>query len=834
MEDSSTNPYIPQESQDIRQKVYQHQSPLGRIVKWLLITTILVAVLVGGGLFYVIPLTSAVDNGARQKFADVLQPPEQTLKRVNVQSDVGFSLNYDNRLYTSYAEVGDSTAGTDESVAVLSGQTYENNDLRTERGYNYVRIRPIESVEASRALITLPPEIEVFATMSTKKLDDASKLAENKDLSKLSLFVKLDGDERSAKKVADDNTFVTIEATKPSNTTINQIEYQRVRYTTTNENYRISNTKYDDCYYTIQFDQPYSICISNVRPTNVSAASLVEQVFDSIAFVQPQASEITPAGKTATQGADVSYVYPLARLAQTTLKTTDEDSTDGTNLLTITPEYYSDGEALRSIAKSQPSVVRVGTLYCADLDLKFEDGETATTLTDACVGNIASGVLVSSDGYVATTGHAIRTQKKAAINGYINFAPNRESTLDRLQRVLDYLLEAKIILESDAEYFTIGAQTGDQEALAKIQNLGLIIPNNYITPVKEEYTYAIQPTDKPIVVNRNDALKPSFAYSDSVLEADYVSSDYDAEKAVQYVFGSTTPDSDVGLLKVKGDFPSVPIAQQETAKSDDVVSTIGFTSYTDSTLTIDGIRDLPVATVSKVDQAYEKDGQQLLQTDKPVLPGNDGAPVFNSNGELIGFAIYGLLYCPDQQCFAGGTIRSASELLNLVEQSNLTLNTGGVLATQWRDGVDQFLASNYSASTSSFNTAGDSYRFNRWATPSKDLSISMQGSEKDTSLMNQLQFAMIVTLVSLILATGLLSVFYRLHKRRISMLQVGHYGADTPSTSPTQPRATYNPAAAPSVPNTTPGSIRPDGQESQVIGQQQTPPPSSNEDPFYK
>ena len=408
------------------------------------------------------------------------------------------------------------------------------------------------------------------------------------------------------------------------------------------------------------------------------------------------------------------------------------------------------------------------------------------------------------------------------------------SVLVLLPRQQTTCIEAKIILESDAEYFMTGALTGDQEALAKIQNLGLIIPSNYITPVKEEYTYAIQPTDKPIVVNRNDALKPAFAYSDSVLEADYVSSDYDAEKAVQYVFGSTTPDSDTGLLKVKGSFPSVPIAQQETTQSDDVVSTIGFTAYTDSTLTVDGVRDLPVATVSKVDQAYKKDGQQLLQTDKPVLPGNDGAPVFNSNGELIGFAVYGLLYCPDQQCFAGGTIRSASELLNLVEQSNITLDTGGNLATQWRDGADQFLASNYSASTSSFSTAGNSYRFNRWATPSKELSISLQGSEKDTSFMNQLQFVMIVSLVSLILATGLLTVFYRLHKRRISMLQVGHYGAETPSTSPIQPQATYNPTTAPSVPNTTQGSTQPGGQEPPVVGQQQTPPTSSSEDPFYK
>lgn len=823
MEDSSTNPYIPQESQDIRQKVYQRQSPLGRIVKWLLITTIIVALLVGGGLFFVIPLTSAVDDEARQKFADILQPPEQTLKRVNVKSDVGFSINYDNKLYSSYAEVGDSTAGTDESVAVLSGQTYENNDLRTERAYNYVRIRPIESAESSRALVTLPPELELFATTSEQELDEASKIAENKDLSRLSLFVKIDGDKRAAEKTADDNTIVTIEATKPSSKTINNIDYQYVRYTTTNENYRITNVKQDDCYYTIQSDQPYAICVSNIRPTNVSAASLVEQLFDSIAF-----EAATTVDQETTNNKEVSYAYPLARLAQATSGVDETDAGSETSLVTITPEYYGDGATLGSIAKSQPSVVRVGTLYCADLDLKFESGETATKLTDACVGNVASGVFVSSDGYVATTGHAIRTQKKAAINGYINFAPNRELILDRLQRVLDYLLEAKIILESDAEYLMTGASTGDQEALAKIQNIGSIIKDSYISPVKEEYTYAIQPYDKPIVVNRNDALKPAFAYSDSVLKAEYVSSEYDVEKGLQYAFGSETSKSDVGLLKAEGSFPGVPIAQQETTRTDDVLSTIGFTAYTDSSLVIDGIRDLPVVTVSTVDQAYEKDGKQLLQTDAPVLPGNDGAPVFNSSGELIGFAVYGLLYCPDQQCFANGTVRSASELIELLKEENVTLNTGGSLATQWRDGVDQFLSANYVASTSSFASADGSYRFNRWAAPSKDLSTSLQGNKKDTSLMNQLQAVMIVSLVSLAVATVLLSILHWLYKRRVSMLQVGHYGKDSApaasvsaqnqSVTPVPPASTQNPL----------GSIQ-SGQPNVA-----PPPPPSNEDPFYK
>ncbi len=898
MEDSPTNPRIPQESEAIRAKVYERQSPLGRIVKWSLIVTAVVAVLVGGGLFFVSPLTTAVDKDARIQLADVLQPPEMTLKRVSVQSELGFRLSYDNRIFSSYAEVGDKSAGSDESSAILSGETYENNDLRVLRAYNYVRIRPIESVESSRALTTLPPELQVFATVTNGDLEAAQKIPENKDMSELGLFVKIDGDKRAAEKITDDNTVVTIEATKPSTTTVGGVEYQKVRYTTTNDNHRISNVKYDDCYYTIQYDQPYSICISNVRPTNVSAAALVEDVFDSVTFEQPLNSGTTSSSTEDVSDNKTSYAYPLARLAQATVTQDDPDSpvsntsntTSSTDddgdtagagssasnssnssaaedaddtgggesaLITVTPQYYSDPDTLATVAKSMPSVVRIGTLYCADLALKFESGETATTLSDACVGNVASGVFISRDGYIATTGHAIRTQKKAAISGYINFATNREQMLDRLQRVLDYLLKAKIILDTDAEYLKTGAQIGNQEALAKVQNIGSIIPDDFITPVKEEYTYAVQPTDRPIVVNRSDVTKPSFAYSDSVLSAKYIASDYDVAKSIQYVFGSETPANDVGLLKVEGSFPDVSIATDEKAQGNDVLSTIGYAAYTDSNLSIDRIRNIPIVTVSRIDQAYDKDGRRLIQTDTPVLPGNDGAPVFNTNGQLMGFAVYGLSYCPDQSCFANGTIRSSGELLQLLDKNNIRLQKGDKTAAEWSEGIDQFFRANYTTSTSKFAVAGAEYRFNRWAEPLRTLSSSLQGSSKDTSFMNQLQSVMIVVLAILVIMTALLGVAFVLHRRRISMLQVGHYGAtaaqpaqpvqstgvqqppqtaplqqQVPPSQPVQPQQPVSGSGQPTV--TPPAQPHPSAGEAPQTGESLSGPVPPSEDPFYK
>lgn len=821
MEDSSQNPYIPQESEQIRQKVYERQSPLGRVVKWSLIATVILALLVGVGLFFVVPRTTAVDQPARVKMADILQPPDQTLKRVNVTSDLGFNLNYDNRVYSSYAEVGDNSAGTDNSAAIMNGQTYENNELRTKRAYNYIRIRPIESVDSARALSPQPPELELFATVPNSELVKAAAVPENKGMSKLSLFVKMDGDKRAARKVADDNTVVTIEATKPVSTKIGDADYQKVRYTTTNENYRVTNVKYDDCYYTIQYDQPYSICVSDVRPTNVSAASLVEQVFDSISFTQPE--NVNPNDGKSTKNDKTSFVSPAIRLAQATATSDETDTADESPLLTITPPYYSDAASLSAIAKNQPSVVRIGMLYCTDIALKLQSGDTVTTLSDACVGNLATGVFVSKDGYIATTGHAIRSQKKAAINGYINFASNQDQMLDRLQRVLDYLLKAKLLLQSDADYLKTGASNGNQEALAKVQNIASNIPDDYITAVKEDYTYAIQPTDKPIVINRTDSNKPSFAYSDSVIAAKYVAADYDAAKSVQEVFDSATPTVDVGLLKVNsGEFPDVTVATHEDTKANSLLNTIGYPAYTDSSLTIDKIRNTPVATVSKVEQAYQKEGTRLVQTNAPVLPGNDGAPVFDSTGQLVGFAVYGLSYCPDKLCFANGTVRSSSELLKLLDKENIKLSTGSKSATDWRDGVSRFMDANYATSANAFGLAANEYTYNRWAQPLQQLAVKSQGSEKDTSFMNQLQLTMMVILIVSVVATIVLLIIFIIHRRRISELRVGHYGeSDAGSVSPVPPAAPAQVATQlPYVEQNSPGTPNAMGTQPMVTMQQ--------------
>lgn len=781
MQDSATNPYIPEESKKIQRQTQAYRSPLKRIVKIAMIATGVIALLVIIALVLIVPRTSAEDKQGRTDLAKALQPPGSLARQVPVTSTLGFSLSYDNQLLRSYAET--------VPVGNASPAYYENDDLRTVRDYNLVRLTPVVNNLSRNDATPNPPDLEVSSPVSADQLKAAMEKPDYKGMSQLSTFVKMSVDQRLANKTMDDDTIVSIEATKPTSYSVNDTNYQYVRFTTQNDNNRIANQKYDDCYYTIKNDATYSACVVNVRPTNTNAAALVEKALQTLSYQEP----------TADSGTSVEAGTKDEKAAAETQKTdsdkaakaspSDDNTEKQNDLVFAAPRYYNDLASLMAVAKNQPSVVRIGTLYCTDLQLRLVDGTTATTLSDACVGGLSSGTFVTQDGIVATTGHTIRFNPKAAITGYINFATDQNDLIDRLKRVLDYLLGAKIIQQSDADYLTTGVRTNNQEALAKIDNLATLIPDSYITATKESYSYAVQMVDQPITVNESTG-RPSFAFSDNVLEAKYVNSDFDTKKSLPWTFNSDKSSKDVGLLQLKGStYQNVPVGDGDTLKLNDSLTALGLPVAVSSGLNIAKNQNTPSVMTSKINQSYDQGNHKLMAVDSPVLPGYDGAGAFNARSELAGIASYGVTYCANKRCVAGGTIRSANEVIDLIASKNMSFGDLSEASVAWRKAVDDYFAANYSAAQSGFARAGKLNSFNLAAAPLAKLAQSKVGSASDTSLFNQLQGILIGVLVISVVATAGLTIVYVIQRKRYDQLLVGHYGVG-PSTQPQQPTAT--------------------------------------------
>lgn len=782
MEDSSANPFIPGSSENLQRKVSRPQTPFARISKLALMIIGGLIALIGFGLVFILLNTSSVDEKARADLATTLQPTDQLSKLVTIKSSLGFTVSYQDQLFTSHGELGLSriaARGTGDQASVT--QSYENNDLKKEREYGLVRIIPIESSERARAAVALPPELEInsydkklLLQTDEQKAADAEKSKTNTNAKSnelaVSTFVAIDTKKRLGERTSDDGTIVTIEATKPVRQEIAGTEYQKVRYTTRNETYEIATEKFDDCYYTIQNGEPYSACVTNVRPNKVSVGSLLEDTIRLISYQAP-AEPVAVNEKTATKDAKPE-----------TEDSGDEeiDESKDTEQLLLTPEYVKNAAALKSIAKNQPNIMRIGTLYCADIALKQADGSTGTTLTDACARKVSSGIFISKTGHIATAGHAARYHPKEAISGYINMADSQDEMLERLQRVLDYLLKARIIHQNSVEYLKTGAKTGNQDALAKIENIGSIIPSDYVQALNENYSYALQLTDKPIVINNALGNKPSFAFSDTVVAAEFVKSDYDATKYSHDTFEASHSPNDVALLKIKlnGMYPVTTIGAGDGLGANQNLVTLGYPAFVDSSLTADKILNIPIATTSSVNQTFDLQGRKIIDVNAPIPPGNDGAPVFNDTSALVGFAAYGPSYCPDRQCFGSGTVRSSNDLSALIDKHNIELENKSNVSDVWSEGVDAYFIGNYQLAASKFAEAGKAYGFNQWANKLVDLSKSKFGSKSDTSLINQLGTISIATEILLVAAAVILGILLFIHLKRLDMLQVGHYGAD--------------------------------------------------------
>jgi len=65
------------------------------------------------------------------------------------------------------------------------------------------------------------------------------------------------------------------------------------------------------------------------------------------------------------------------------------------------------------IAKNQPAVVRILTVYCADITVT--SGTASLKEKDSCSAGVGSGSIISSDGYIATNGPCRGNQSQAGI-----------------------------------------------------------------------------------------------------------------------------------------------------------------------------------------------------------------------------------------------------------------------------------------------------------------------------------------------------------------------------------------------------------------------------------
>lgn len=400
------------------------------------------------------------------------------------------------------------------------------------------------------------------------------------------------------------------------------------------------------------------------------------------------------------------------------------------------------------IAKNQPAVVRILTVYCADITVA--SGTASLKEKDSCSAGVGSGSIISSDGYIATNGHvAVISPKQALLDSL--------TSDEEIQRYLDYLVAVGLLTPSKAAAIRTSAAKDISGANDALDATIALIPSTTVTVTNADLQHAIQLGNEPVRID-SSGNRMNINYTDTIVRASFVDKDFDQEAADQSLQTGQFTSSDVALLKMRGNFPYVLLGNSSSVKVGDQLTAIGFPAFIDNSVSTDQWQTVPSITQGKVtdivsDATYN--GRKIIDTSVPIAQGESGGPSFNDAGEQIGLNTYSALECKDLKCFGNGLVRDIADLKVLLKKNNIVLATGGV-TNDWNSGLDAYTSGNYVKALTAFKKVQDEYPANYLVSPLARLAREQTGSSTDISSSFQ---ARTVTTTLFMIAGGILLIF---------------------------------------------------------------------------
>lgn len=751
-----------------------HHTHVAKVLKHTIILAIITALILAAVATYFIINSKApkVSGTPQQQAVEAVTGKTSNVLKIN--STLGFSIDYSGTAFTVEGLVTDASS----TATKLSGSSYSGKELNTSRDYSTLKFMVPEGQKDGQ-LSYSSPVMDIYTNI---RKDYFSTLTSTADEDRLNYMA---------------GNITTTEAKSgfvPQTTTdivVNTISYREIVFAQTSESSGIQTSSQENYYLTVQNDRPYFITISPITKANSSIVAEYQSIIKMLQFHAPDSSA-------------------LSFLSNKQYTLTGSTATNVTNLSALpsgtsnVPSTLNEDTIIKVAAANQPSVVRIGTSSCAQVQLLLPNNKVGLSLGKTCAAGVGSGSFVSSDGYVATNGHVTRIPPEEIVNGYVIFSPDSDTFVRRVTQIFQYLLAAGSITKSNVQQLIDAYDSGDQSAASAMQSLGSYIPDSRIQITNQTYNYALQTSNIPIKFNPDDA---TFTYNKTVIPATFVAADVDYAVLEDGGLGKgsgnsdRSTSSDVSILKAKGTFPVAKLGSIDDLTYGSELTAIGFPAFVD-----DGLSTTRSHTVPSVTQGALEDfsvqsavnSHILLSTTVPIAQGNSGGPSFNDDGEEIGLNTYGAIGCADSKCFGDGIIRDIADYKALVTANNITLNTKSPISDAWNAGLTALVAKNYPVALKNFQQTAVLYPANYLA-PSfiaiAQAQVDIQVAAHNKQVSQVILIAVAVFVVIAIAAVIVLLVYLANHKP-----QSPAGGPTPPSPPPTpqiQPTSPYTPVVPP-------------------------------------
>ncbi|NCN45560.1 MAG: hypothetical protein COU63_02445 [Candidatus Pacebacteria bacterium CG10_big_fil_rev_8_21_14_0_10_36_11] len=432
----------------------------------------------------------------------------------------------------------------------------------------------------------------------------------------------------------------------------------------------------------------------------------------------------------------------------------------------------------------KPSVAHILYVYCKEL--RVDQSIPAVYLQKSypfCNGSYGSGFIVDGSGLVATNGHVVMSYPEQDLIGGLNSGDQAIATF-----VVDFVREALAgqgynTTPEEGLALTINMMQNPSGVQVMVKSLYDLLDQKVIQVVPTAEKYYVNLGTEPFEFSQTlpspSNISSFVTDKEALFTAEKVGADYANMFSKGVVFNQEKPiGSDVALLRLNADkgytFPSLKISNASSMKEGEAILVLGYpgvVSGSDSGPLLDYSTSSTKVTVTRgIISALKKDsqGNTLVQTDATIGHGNSGGPAFNSAGEVIGIATYGM----GDEVGSFNFLRDVADLIRLAETQKLTL-TGSASETyqNWETALGYYWQDRYTKALSYLNKVETSYPVHPTA---KDVEAeAKQAIEqgKDIDLLFGMQKTTVYAiggLISLIAIAGL--VFVILNKKKKSAM----------------------------------------------------------------
>ena len=430
---------------------------------------------------------------------------------------------------------------------------------------------------------------------------------------------------------------------------------------------------------------------------------------------------------------------------------------EASRLISIGSDNLNKADDSQMIAKNEPAVVRIASVYCPNFDLKLSG--VIQNFSGGCSAGYGSGFIVSPEGYIATNGHVVKSSVGEVLTDSIELG-----NLPIIKSYLNFLVKTKLIKQATADEYYAKAAAGDTDAL---KTISASIGDNSLkdTEVKEnsvESSYAIQLSDEAVTINSKNLR--AFNYDNNIVSAKLIDINYDPYSDVaKNGFGS----SDVAILKIGSgsNYPFTRLGSILGIGQGSKLTVIGFPGSAENEL-VSKSQSLPTTTQGTVSSIRNANGtsNKLIQTDASIAKGNSGGPAYDSNGEVIGLATYKVADSNETNINYLRDIQDVKDLLNKNGIQLPKYSTGNQMV--WEQALTKFSRAYYTSAIADFKKIKADYPQNTLVDNYIARAEDAKSKGKEATDPNLYLIIIAITAVFIFIPTVVLFVVIAHHHRR--------------------------------------------------------------------